>query len=122
MMEAAAPAPSFQETPNFEYHLYTLDRPATLTDRQSKQLTLFPPTSVKADKEFTYDGSRDQEKVRVNLVLNEHQGERARQAAARWQDTRVQGGRRQHRCLCGRGPHRARGRGRRGPGQPGQRL
>jgi len=70
MMEASAPAPSFTETPLFEYHLYTLDRPATLTDRQSKQLTLFPPTSVKVDKEFTYDGSRDQDKVRVNLVLN----------------------------------------------------
>ena len=69
MMEAAAPAPSFEEAPLFEYHLYTLDRPATLTDRQSKQFTLFPPTSVKADKELTYDGSRDQEKVRVNLVL-----------------------------------------------------
>ena len=73
MMEAAAPAPGFAETPHFEYHLYTLDRPATLTDRQSKQLTLFPPTSVKADKEFTYDGSRDQDKVRVNLVLNNTQ-------------------------------------------------
>ena len=69
MMEAAAPAPGFKETPHFEYHLYTLDRLTTLTDRQSKQLTLFPPTSVKAEKEFTYDGSRDQEKVRVNLVL-----------------------------------------------------
>ena len=70
MMEAASSAPSFEEAPLFEYHLYTLDRPATLTDRQSKQLTLFPTTSVKADKEFTYEGSRDQEKVRVNLVLN----------------------------------------------------
>lgn len=69
MMEAAAPAPGFEETPHFEYHLYTLNRAATLTDRQSKQITLFPPASVKADKEFSYDGSRDQEKVRVNLVL-----------------------------------------------------
>ena len=71
MMEAsAAAAPGFEETPHFEYHLYTLDRPATLTDRQSKQLTLFPPASVKADREFSYDGSRDQDRVRVNLVLN----------------------------------------------------
>jgi hypothetical protein len=69
MMEAAAPAPGFEETPHFEYHLYTLDRLATLADRQSKQLTLFPPASVKADKEFTYDGARDQDKVHVNLVL-----------------------------------------------------
>ncbi len=69
MMAAAAPAPSFEEKPLFEYHLYTLDRPATLADNQAKQLVLFPPTSVKADKEFSYDGARDQDKVRVNLIL-----------------------------------------------------
>ncbi len=69
MLAAAAPAPSFEERPLFEYHVYTLDRPATLTDRQAKQLLLFPPASVKADQEFSYDGSRNQDKVRVNLVL-----------------------------------------------------
>jgi hypothetical protein len=69
VMAASAPAPRFEEKPAFEYHLYTLDRPATLTDRQTKQLTLIPATSVKADKEFSYDGSRDEDNVRVNLVL-----------------------------------------------------
>lgn len=73
LMEAAAPAPRFEETPVAEYHLYTLDRPATLTDRQAKQLALFPPTSVKAAKEFSYEGSRDEDKVRINLVLNNTQ-------------------------------------------------
>jgi len=67
---AEAPSSDFEERPLFEYHLYTLDRPATLTDRQAKQFTLFPPTSVKATKEFTFDGSRDKDKVRANLVLN----------------------------------------------------
>ncbi len=70
MLTAAAPASGFEERPLFEYHVYTLDRPATLTDRQAKQLVLFPPVSVKADKELRYDGSRDQDKVRVNLVVN----------------------------------------------------
>ena len=69
MMASAAPAPGFEEKPLFEYHLYTLDRPATLADMQTEQLALFPPTSVKADKEFSYDGAQDQNQVRVNLVL-----------------------------------------------------
>ncbi len=68
-VSASAPAPRFEEQPLFEYHLYTLDRAVSLADRQAKQLNLFPPASVKADKEFSYDGSRDQDKVRVNLLL-----------------------------------------------------
>jgi len=70
MMAEAPSSAGFEEQPLFEYHLYTLDRPATLTDRQVKQLVLFPPATVKAAKEFTYDGSRDNDKVRANLVLN----------------------------------------------------
>jgi len=73
MMASATPPPSFEEQPLFEYHLYTLDRPATLADMQTEQLPLFPPTSVKADKEFSYDGAQDQDKVRVNLVLENTQ-------------------------------------------------
>ena len=69
MMAEARPPSDFEEQPLFEYHLYTLDRPATLTDREVKQLTLFQPTSVKVDKEFTYEGARDRDKVRANIVL-----------------------------------------------------
>ncbi len=69
MMAEAPTSEGFEEQPLFEYHLYTLDRPATLTDREAVQLTLFPRATVKAAKEFTYDGSRDKDKVRINVVL-----------------------------------------------------
>lgn len=57
----------FEEKAFFEYHLYTLTRPATVKDKEIKQLTLFPNTVVKTQKIFTYEGARDGKKVRVNL-------------------------------------------------------
>ena len=64
-----AAAPSFQESPLFEYHLYSLDRTVSLPDQGVTQIPLFAPTQAKVEKDFTYDGERDQEKVRVNLVF-----------------------------------------------------
>jgi hypothetical protein len=60
----------FEEKAFFEYHLYTLTRPATVKDRQVKQLTLFPEADVSVDKIYTYNGSRDATKVRVNLEFD----------------------------------------------------
>jgi len=57
MVEAAA-APQFEEKAFFEYHLYTLLRPATIKDNEIKQVSLFPSTEVKVKKIFTYDGAR----------------------------------------------------------------
>jgi hypothetical protein len=71
MMAEAPPSEGFEEQPLFEYHLYTLERPATLTDREAVQLTLFPRATVKAAREFTYDGSREKDKVRINVVLTD---------------------------------------------------
>lgn len=51
----------------FEYHLYTLTRPATVRDNETKQLSLFAPADVAAKKIYTFDGARDDKKVRVNL-------------------------------------------------------
>jgi len=66
MVEAAA-APQFEEKAFFEYHLYTLLRPATIKDNEIKQVSLFPSTEVKVKKIFTYDGARYGDKVRVEL-------------------------------------------------------
>ena len=53
---AAAPA-GFEEKSFFEYHIYTLGRPATIPDNSTKQLELFDPArSVPADKVLVYDG------------------------------------------------------------------
>jgi hypothetical protein len=67
VMEMAAGAPQFEEKPFFEYHLYTLLRPATIKDNEIKQVSLFPTTNVKVKKIFTYDGARDEENVKVEL-------------------------------------------------------
>jgi hypothetical protein len=65
--EAATGVPQFEEKAFFEYHLYTLLRPATIKDNEIKQVSLFPSTGVQVKKIFTYDGARYEDKVRVEL-------------------------------------------------------
>jgi hypothetical protein len=55
----------FTERSFFEYHLYTLDRPATLKNNQDKQLALFPTREVAVAREYLYDYTRDSERVLV---------------------------------------------------------
>ncbi len=58
MMMADA-APGFEEKSFFEYHLYTLGRPATIPDNSTKQIELFEPArSVPAAKVLVYDGAK----------------------------------------------------------------
>ncbi|MFQ6093027.1 MAG: DUF4139 domain-containing protein [bacterium] len=69
----AAAVPQFEEKAFFEYHMYTLQRRATIKDRQIKQMSLFPNAEVEARKIFTYDGRQDDKKVRVNLEFKNSQ-------------------------------------------------
>ncbi|MEG3641398.1 DUF4139 domain-containing protein [Magnetococcus sp. PR-3] len=55
MMMADA-APAFAQEALFEYHLYTLERPATLLENQSKQLALFDSARVAVKKELVLQG------------------------------------------------------------------
>jgi hypothetical protein len=64
---AAGDAAQFAEQTFFEYHLYSLTRPTTLADKETKQLSLFPTTAVTASKLFTYDRTRHPTKVRVTM-------------------------------------------------------
>jgi hypothetical protein len=57
----------FEERPFFEYHIYTLDRPATVADRETKQLALFPSASASARKTYTYDATRNQTKIATRM-------------------------------------------------------
>ncbi len=69
-MVMAAEAPKqFEEKAFFEYHLYTLQRPSTLQNRQIKQISLFEPKTASVDKKYVYDGRRDAENVSVDLVF-----------------------------------------------------
>lgn len=70
-----AAAPQFEEKPFFEYHLYTLMRPATIKDNEIKQVSLFPSAGVKTNKIYTYDGLQDDKNVRVELEFKNAQSE-----------------------------------------------
>lgn len=50
-------APQMKEESLFEYHLYTLDRPTTIKDNQTKQVSLLHATGVPIDKEFRLQGN-----------------------------------------------------------------
>jgi hypothetical protein len=51
---AAAPAPVMSEEAAFEYHLYTLERPTTLGENQTKQVALLSGSGVPVVKEYRF--------------------------------------------------------------------
>jgi hypothetical protein len=57
----------FEEKEFFEYHLYTLPRKTTLSDREKKQISLFEPASAKVKKIFIYQPDRNPTQVKVAL-------------------------------------------------------
>ena len=56
------------ETPLFEYHLYTLEKPITLINNQVKQISLFSVDSVPIEKELVFDSSKS-DKVQIVLKM-----------------------------------------------------
>jgi hypothetical protein len=68
-MQSMAGNGQFAEESFFEYHLYTLERPATVRDRETKQLSLFPTARAQAVKKMTYDGQRRAKDVVVSLEI-----------------------------------------------------
>jgi hypothetical protein len=65
-MEGKA-APQFEEQAFFEYHLYTLQRPATVADNQTKQISLFPSTSANLRKIYEFDYQKKSDRVGVSV-------------------------------------------------------
>jgi hypothetical protein len=70
----AAEKEQFQEESFFEYHLYSLSRPATVANNEIKQITLFPEARTNVTKVYTvesqkywYRGQSGKSKVKVNL-------------------------------------------------------
>ena len=54
---AEAKAPGFAEKAFFEYHLYTLGRPTTVAQNQTKQIELLKAADVPVKKVFLYEGA-----------------------------------------------------------------
>jgi hypothetical protein len=56
-MAKVADAAEMQQESLFEYHLYTLQRPTTLAENQTKQVALMSATRVPVKKEFLLEGA-----------------------------------------------------------------
>lgn len=56
-MALAAPAPQFREEGLLEYHIYTLQRPATIKENQSKQISLLAAADIPVRKELLLAGA-----------------------------------------------------------------
>src|SRR4051812_801847 len=57
MAASEAPRADMREESLFEYHLYTLQRPTSIADNQTKQVALLGATSVPVTKELLLQGS-----------------------------------------------------------------
>ena len=57
LADAAAP-PAVQEKSFDEFHLYTLQRPTTLRDEETKQVEFVSANGIQAKRLFIYDGAR----------------------------------------------------------------
>jgi hypothetical protein len=58
---------AFEEETFYEYHLYTLQRPTTLHDNETKQLSLFDPASCPVKRVYETNPQQDNRSVRVML-------------------------------------------------------
>jgi len=65
--QMAAAEVGFEEESFFEYHLYTLPRPTTILDRETKQIALFAPTRTPVEKLYEYKPWVDEKKIRIVL-------------------------------------------------------
>ncbi|MGQ9477660.1 MAG: DUF4139 domain-containing protein [Candidatus Bipolaricaulia bacterium] len=71
----APPAPEFAEEAAFEYHLYTLDRPATLESGRTKQFAFISAPHVKLERHYTYEGQyRDGVWIKVEFTNSQEGG------------------------------------------------
>ncbi|HYY59651.1 MAG TPA: DUF4139 domain-containing protein [Pyrinomonadaceae bacterium] len=58
-MAASKSVPQFQEQAFFEYHLYTLQRPASIREQETKQVSLLESAGFSVAKEFVINGLPD---------------------------------------------------------------
>jgi hypothetical protein len=70
LAEAKAAAPQFKEEEFFEYHIYTLQRPSTITDKQTKQISLVYADNVPVKKELRYHGAQYYYRSRHGQLLS----------------------------------------------------
>jgi hypothetical protein len=69
-VSAKAPAAPFSEESFFEYHLYSLQRPTTLKEQQTKQVALLSSDNVPVIKRYFYYGAQQYLRQRYGVPLS----------------------------------------------------
>ncbi|MBN1787324.1 MAG: DUF4139 domain-containing protein [Sedimentisphaerales bacterium] len=70
-MVAGAGDAAFEEKAFMEYHLYTLSRPSTINNNQTKQIEFITPAlNVPAEKLYIYERSQKPDKVQVKFEFD----------------------------------------------------
>jgi len=69
LMSMTADAAQFEEKEFFEYHIYNLQRPTTLAQNETKQISLFESQDVNANKKYFYRSSGYNTKGKINVII-----------------------------------------------------
>ena len=69
-LKAAERRSDFVEEGFFEYHLYTLDRPATLLENEQKQVTLLEAAGIGLEKRLIYYGAAQYYRGQYGQVMS----------------------------------------------------
>lgn len=64
-----ADAEQFEEKQFFEYHIYNLQRPTTLAQNETKQISLFEAQNVDARKKYFYRANGYNTNGKVNVIM-----------------------------------------------------
>ncbi|MDX2127592.1 MAG: hypothetical protein SFU91_00995 [Chloroherpetonaceae bacterium] len=57
--------PQFKEESFFEYHIYELQRPSSLQNNETKQISLFDVSPFPFEKKYLFSSGRNDEKIKV---------------------------------------------------------
>jgi hypothetical protein len=69
MVMSEAAAPQFEEKEFFEYHIYNLQRPTTLAQNETKQISLFESQNVDANKKYFYRSTGYNTNGKINVIV-----------------------------------------------------
>jgi len=112
MAPMPAPAPQFKEQGLFEYHLYELQRPTNLLDKEQKQVSLLEASGIALEKKLIFFGAeqyfrgnygRVEPENRRVFGLPEQGREPPGHASAEGHGARVQGGQERSAAIHRRG-------------------
>jgi hypothetical protein len=70
LAEAKPAPPQFKEDTFFEYHIYTLQRPATIKQNQTKQINLVTVSDIPVNKELRYYGAAQYYRTRYGEKIS----------------------------------------------------